>query len=174
MTGYGPQETWSSEQRMPFFMTLEEEITKAELAGRSILICMDANSKMGPQHIPEDPHTISENGRVLEGILERHALTVANGIRGKFSGVITRARTTKDHKEQSAIDLVCISQDLIEELSSISIDEEKVYCLESIRRTKKGIQTSKSDHNSIISRFNIELEKSVKIARIERFDLKNK
>ena len=174
MTGYGPQETWSSEQRMPFFMTLEEEITMAELAGRSILICMDANSKMGPQHIPEDPHTISENGRVLEGILERHALTVANGIRGKFSGVITRARTTKDHKEQSAIDLVCISQDLIEELSSISIDEEKVYCLESIRRTKKGIQTSKSDHNSIISRFNIELEKSVKIARIERFDLKNK
>ena len=49
-------------------MTLEEEISKAELSGRSVLLCFDANSKMGPNHIPEDPHDISENGKVLEGM----------------------------------------------------------------------------------------------------------
>ena len=44
-------------------MTLEEEISKAELSGRSAIICFDANSKMGRDHIPEDPHNISENGK---------------------------------------------------------------------------------------------------------------
>ena len=66
LTGYGPQETWAAEKKMPFFMTLEEEIAKSELSGRSIMLCLDANSKMGSNHIPEDPHEISENGKVLD------------------------------------------------------------------------------------------------------------
>ena len=44
VTGYGPQETWPIAVRMPFFNALEEEIVKAELAGKSIVIEMDANS----------------------------------------------------------------------------------------------------------------------------------
>ena len=100
MTGYGPQETWTPDQRMPFFMSLEEEISKAELAGCSIMLCFDANSKMGPQHIQGDPHPQSENGKVLEGIFERHAISVANGLRGKVRGVITRERTTKNNFEE--------------------------------------------------------------------------
>ena len=32
--------------------------------------------------------------KIIEGILERHALTVANGITGKSKGIFTRARTT--------------------------------------------------------------------------------
>ena len=77
-------------------MSLEEEISKAELAGRSIMLCFDANSKMGPQHISGDPHPQSENGTVLKGILERHAMCVANGLTGKSKGVITRERTRKN------------------------------------------------------------------------------
>ena len=79
MPGYGPHETWLPEQRIPVFMSLEEEISKAELSGRSILLCFDAKSKMGPEHIPGDPHPKSENGIVLEEMFERHAITVANG-----------------------------------------------------------------------------------------------
>ena len=139
ISGYGPQETWTTDIKMPFFMTLEEEISKAELSGRSVIICFDANSKMGRDHIPEDPHDISENGKVLEGILRRHALTVTNGIKGKHSGVITRERITKDHIERSVIDLVCLSEDLVECIDQIQIDEGKNYCLESIKRTKKDI-----------------------------------
>ena len=29
MKGYGPQETWKDEDKMPFFVALEEEIAKA-------------------------------------------------------------------------------------------------------------------------------------------------
>ena len=97
---------------------------------------------MGPKHIPDDLHVMSENGRILDGILARHALTVANGAKGKFSGVITRERITKENTERSLIDLVCVSQDLLETLESIIIDEDKNYCLESIRKTKNAIKVT--------------------------------
>ena len=137
------------------------------------MLCFDANSKIGPNHIPEDPHDISENGKVLEGILSRHALIVANGITGKHRGVITRERMTKDHNERSAIDLICLSEDLVECLELVEIDEAKSYCLESIHRTKKGIQISKSDHNSIVSKLKIKWTKTLKTPKVEMFNLKN-
>ena len=80
----------------------------------------------------------------MEDILDRHALTVANGIKGKYSGVVTRERTTKDHTEKSAIDLICISHDLVDEMCSISIDEKKIFCLESIKSTKKVYKPPKA------------------------------
>ena len=45
ISGYGPQETWPETQRIPFFIALEEEVSKAELMGKSIIIEMDSNSK---------------------------------------------------------------------------------------------------------------------------------
>ena len=174
MTGYGPQETWTPDQRLPFFMSLEEEIAKAELSGRSIMLCFDANSKMGPSHIPGDPHPMSENnGKVLEGILERHAMIVANGLIGKVTGVITRERITVDGIERSAIDLVCLSQDLVNDVESIVVDEDKSYCLERINTTKTGSKSIKSDHNSIISKYKFEWDMNVKKRKTEIFNLKN-
>ena len=76
MTGYGPQENWSEQQRIPFFLALEEEIVKAELAGKSILIELDANSKLGYDIIPGDKHCQSENGKLLAGIIARHGLVL--------------------------------------------------------------------------------------------------
>ena len=143
ISGYGPQETWTLEKRMPFFAALEEEVSKAELAGRSVMISFDANSKLGPLYIKEDPHTISENGKILEGIIERHALCVANRISGKSKGTITRERTTKDSVEKSVIDFVLISSDLAECMEKIVIDEEKSFALENISKTKKGVITKK-------------------------------
>ena len=69
MSGYGPQENWKEDDRTPFFSALEEEICKAEFAGISILIQMDANSKLGPEIIPNDPHERSQNGKILAGII---------------------------------------------------------------------------------------------------------
>ena len=80
---------------MTFFQALEEEVVKAEMASRSIILSKDANSKLGTEHIPGDPNKKSENGKVLEGVLQRHALCVANGLQGKDIGVVTRERTTK-------------------------------------------------------------------------------
>ena len=40
ITGYGPQENFSPEEITTFYTTLEEEITSAELNGRSIIIAI--------------------------------------------------------------------------------------------------------------------------------------
>ena len=63
ITGYGPQETWPEEQRLPFFHALEQQIVKAELQGKSIFIEMDSNSKLGQEIISDDPHNQSQNGK---------------------------------------------------------------------------------------------------------------
>ena len=78
MTGYGPQETWSEDERMPFFLALEQEIIKAGLQGKSIFIEMDSNSKLGPQFIQNDPH--DQNGKVLACIIKRYGIIIANGL----------------------------------------------------------------------------------------------
>ena len=80
ITGYGPQEHWQDHERLPFFTAVEEAVASAEYEGKSVLIAMDGNSKLGPHHIPGDPHEISKNGKVLEGIIERHGLCVINGL----------------------------------------------------------------------------------------------
>ena len=83
MTGYGPQESWTEDDRMPFFLALEQEIIKAEMQGKSMYIEMDSNSKLGPQIIPKDPHCQSANGKILADIISRHGLIVANGLEDK-------------------------------------------------------------------------------------------
>ena len=54
-SGYGPKENWDENYRTPFFEALESGIASAELEGRSIIICMDANSKLGPEYIKRRP-----------------------------------------------------------------------------------------------------------------------
>ena len=110
MSGCGPQENWEEEKRILFFLQLEIEIEKAELAGKSILIQMDANSKLGSKHIKNDPHEMSPNGALLSKIIERHNLTVGNGSE-KCEGLITRRRVTRKSIEESVIDFVIFSND---------------------------------------------------------------
>ena len=124
ITGYGPQENLSEVERMSFFLALEQEISRAELAGRSIIIAMDANSKLGPEIIPSDPHQITPNGQILAGIVSRHGMVVVNGLKNKCEGTVTRKRVTKDGIEESVIDFVIISDDLVDELASLLIGEQ--------------------------------------------------
>ena len=173
MTGYGPQENWSEVERMPFFMALEQEIVKAELAGKSILIEMDANSKLGSKYIPGDKHIQSENGKILAGIIERHSLVIGNSVE-KCKGLITRKRITKNAVEESTIDYVVISEDLKDELESIEIDDERNHVLTKITKTKNGTNRIESDHNTIFTKFKIPWNKRSKENRVELYNLKNK
>ena len=124
MSGYGPQENWDEANRLPFFLALETEIEKAELGGKSILIEMDANAKLGPNLIPGDPHVMTPNGALLAAIVERHNLIIANGSE-KCTGKITRKRVTRERTEQSVIDIVLFSSDLKEHFVDMHIDEER-------------------------------------------------
>ena len=142
ISGYGPQESWSLEDRLPFFQALEEEVAKSLFAGKSIIISLDANSKLGSEIIPNDKHNQSQNGKIFAGIINRHALIVINGLQGKSFGVITRKRTTIDGDEESTIDIIVISSDLLEEVKSVTTDEDKVHSLTSHVKTKHGVKVT--------------------------------
>ena len=100
MTGYGPQECWDSNKRTQFFNAIDEEISASELLGKSVIIAMDANSKLGPEIIPGDPYRQSPNGNILAVIVNRHALCVVNGMKEKRKGLITRQRNTETGNEK--------------------------------------------------------------------------
>ena len=74
ITGYGPQENWKRDERLPFFQALEDEIVKAISSDKLVYIQMDANSKLGPDMIKGDPHAQSDNGKILAAIIKRNAL----------------------------------------------------------------------------------------------------
>ena len=96
---------------------------------------MDSNSKLGQQYIPKNSHDKSPNGNLLANIIDRHALVVANGS-SKCSGTITRKRITRDRTEQSCIDLVIFSSDMVDSFKSLLIDEERKHVL--TKKDKKG------------------------------------
>ena len=173
ISGYGPQESWKEEQRMPFFTALEEEVAKAELLGKSVIIEMDSNSKLGSNYIKDDPHNQTANGKVLAGIVDRHGLVVGNGLSDRCYGSITRKRVTKDNCEESIIDHLLITEDLKSEFESLTIDEEQKHVLTSVTKTKHGTKKQKSDHNVLVSKFNITWSRKLKSNRIEMYNLKN-
>ena len=162
ISGYGPQENWKQEDKMPFFRAFEEEIVKATLHGKGIYIELDANSKLGPTEIEGDPHPQSENGKILARIIKRQSLTVINSVKNKCKGQITRRRVTKKSKEESIIDFVIVNDEIEDLISEVIIDEERKHVLANFRKTKNGVKVNESDHNTIITYFNSTWNKKVK------------
>ena len=99
---------------------------------------MDANSKLGSQYIEGDPHAQTLNGKLLAGILDRHAMVVVNGLDQKRVGIITRQRTTKDGVEKSVINFVIMSSDLIKHVDYVHIDDKRVHVLTKLLKSKNG------------------------------------
>ena len=174
MAGYGPQENLDTDKRMPFFSALEEEIVRAKVANKSIIIQMDANSKLGKEIITEDPNEQSPNGAVLAAIVNRHALTVVNSLRDRVTGLITRRRITECGQEESIIDFLIVSDDLVENVKSMVIDENQKYALAVVRKTNRNISITTSDHNVMLTKFKMEWRDSERKERLEVFNLKNK
>ena len=149
ITGYGPQENWDKCLKTPFYNALEEEIAAGELEGRSIIVALDANAKLGSNYIPGDPYPQSENGKILSGLIERHALCVVNGLEDKRKGIITREKKTVTGVKKSVIDFVIVSNDLVKHIEQIHIDDERIHVLTANMKSKNYIHHSESDHNLI-------------------------
>ena len=172
MTGYGPQENWDINEKMPFFTALEKEISKAKMSGKDVIIEMDANSKLGSTYVENDPNEMSANGKILEGIIKRNGLIVANGVQGKSSGVITRRRSTVTNEEQSVIDYVLISEELEQHMKECNVDDRREKVLTKLIKTKHGVKRVESDHNSIITKFDLSVAKK-ETKKIEIFNFKD-
>ena len=173
ISGYGPQDNWAPAQREPFFQSLEEEVVKAELAGKSVFIEADFNSKLGKEFIPKDPHQQDKNGQLLAGIIKRQNLTVANGL-VSCQGTITRKRVTTIRTEESAISFVLVSEDMVRTIEAIVIDEKREHVLTRITKTKTGSEHKQSDHNLIETRLRISWNKESNKKVTKIFNLKNK
>ena len=102
INGYGPQEG-PEESNSPFFNALDVEVKSAQVAGALVCIQLDANSKLGNKHIPGDPNEQSNNGKLLEKVIEDNDLIVVNGT-DLCEGLITRFRKTINDCEKSVID----------------------------------------------------------------------
>ena len=125
---------------------------------------MDANSKLGPSLIPGDKHPQSDNGRILADIIDRHGLLIGNAL----------PRVTKFATEESTIDFVLLSADLLDETESILVDDKRLHVLTKLRKNKSGVVKVESDHNPIISKFKIQWKAQLNQQRIEVFNLKNR
>ena len=77
----------------------------------------------------------------------------------KCKVLVTRKRTTKDHKEHSVIYIVLFSSDLNKHLTGMLVDENRNHVLTRIRKAKKGMKTKESEHNVIIIEFNCKTNK---------------
>ena len=129
---------WEDEDRLPFFTALEKEVASAQLESKSVIIAMDANSKLGPTYIPNDPKSMSKNGKVLAALMERYALYVVNGLKDKSEGLITREMNTINGIERSVIDFVIVNSDLVKHINQIHIDDRRINVLTKNIKTKEG------------------------------------
>ena len=91
INAYGPQEASNEDVKQSFFSKLDEEIKRAKVAGSMVCLEMDANSKLGPEINPGDPHQQSRNGKLLENLLSSNDLIVVNSLE-LCEGNITRFR----------------------------------------------------------------------------------
>ena len=130
---YGKQESVGTDEIVEEFHNLTEEILEKKASGE-VILCMDANSKIGLMGEP-----VSRNGRLLKEMVEECELEIMNG-KSVCKGVITR-QNRKNEAETSAIDFVLSSYEASTWIKSMVIDE----CGDLRIRSN-----NESDHNTIM------------------------
>ena len=153
INGYGPQEYCKIEDRIQFYARLEQEVVNAKLFGNKVCIEMDANAKVGSEIIENDPNLRSCNGTMLVELCERNNLIICNATQ-LCEGVITRQRDTVNCSEKSVIDYLILCEEMFSYLSSMKIDEARLYVLTKYSKVRGKTVMTQSDHNPIIARFN--------------------
>ena len=133
---------------------------------------MDGNAKLGSNFIQGDPNKLSENGKLLLGIIQRQNLCCLNSS-SLFEGTITRFRKKVSGNESSVLDYLIVCENLSSSLNSMYIDEKRVYTLTKYASSKGIRMKTESDHNPIFADFNIQIKKNFKNARKEIYLLKN-
>ena len=111
INAYGPQETDNQDKILSFWQEFEKQIINAKDEGCLVLVEMDANAKLGAGIIKDDPHFISENGRLLWDIIQRNNLICLNA-HEKCEGSITRYRKTISGEESSILDYIIVCEQL--------------------------------------------------------------
>ena len=128
--------------------------------------------ELGPEYIPNDPHTMSENGKILSNIIKRHALVVANGAKDCV-GLITRQRSTTNRTERSCIDLVIFSSDLMKHFKHLLVYESRKHVLTKITKSQKGVVKKESNHIVLLTEFTCKIDATETRNKVEVYNIKN-
>ena len=172
INAYGPQETDTKEKIDEFWQELEMHIVDAKTEDCGILIEMDANAKLGSEIILNDPNNMSNNGKILLGLMNRQHLVCLNSHQS-CEGTITRFRSSKNGTEQAVLDYVLVCEKLLPYFQKMNIDEKRAYTLTKYA-SKKGKRVMKeSDHNVITVEFSLRVHKAPPCPRREFFDFRN-
>ena len=171
INGYGPQEHEDTSSILRYWQELEAEVIKAKDCNRNIIIQMDANAKLGSDIIKGDPHSMSNNGKILHDLVERQDLVILNAL-DICRGSITRERIFEDKSEKSIIDYIIVTRGLLQHLIDMKIDEDTEYVLARYIKTKSGVKVINSDHNVLSCKFSIAINKKPKTIRKEFFKYK--
>ena len=99
---------------------------------------------------------------------------MVNSLKQKVKGLITRRRITESGIEESIIYFLIVSEDIVENVKEIIIDEDKKYAMAVVKKTKGQVKITTSDHNTIVTKFNIDGETNQQQERVEVFILINK
>ena len=141
---YGKQESTCNAQDIRKEMdSLGEEILEISREGE-VILCMDANAKIGLMGEP-----MSRNGKLIDKVFTECQMEVMNGT-GKCKGSVTR-QNRKNQAEKSAIDLVAATYQASQWITGMVIDEIGDYRM----RNK-----NESDHNTIL--IDVEVTKAKK------------
>ena len=167
LTGYGPQEDAAEDTINKFYAAFEEELIRCEEDNCGFIAELDFNAKLGMEVLKGDPNAMSENGKLMWDIVQRHECTVVNTTE-LCKGTITRSRMKKEIKEESVLDYVIINARIQPFLQQMEIDEAKTKAL---ARFQKGKAVT-SDHNTLTCTFNIPVNKK-QPQRIEVYRLRN-
>jgi hypothetical protein len=143
INAYGPQEDTTEETKKSFFNKLDEEVKRAKLAGALVCMELDANSKLGPMIIPEDPHPQSKNIKLLEDVLDENDLIVVNGM-DICDGNITRFRKTVNRTEKSIIDFFIVCRSFFALITKMTVDDKRIHTLTKFS-TKRGVKSIKKE-----------------------------
>ena len=172
IAGYGPQECAPIIVREKYRGTVETQVERSYLAGCMVIIAEDANAKLGPDVIPNDPNLQSENGKLLHSMIQRQDLVIVNTSQQCTGGPITRSRCVKGRVESSCIDFILTSRCLAQNLEKAIIDSNQLYCLTKFTTTKGNPCVKRSDHHSLIAYFDISWKNKQK-KREEIFKLRD-
>ena len=171
INAYGPQEPVEgfSSDSLSFWSQLESEVMSALDNNCLVFIEMDANAKIGDIIIKDNLQpSISNNGRLLLNMTERHNLVIVNSLE-ICQGKITRERIFENRTERSILDYVIVCQNMLKFVASMNIDEARAYALSRYDK-KQGVITS--DHNLLTCSFDIKFPRK-KNQRQEFFNFKN-
>ena len=91
-----------------------------------------------------------------------------------MQGTITRQRNLKNREEKSVLDYILVCDILINYVTSMLIDEVRLFTLTKFVSTRGVIKRTKSDHNILFCNFNLSYSYEIcSKRRHEIFNLKN-